>query len=106
MRFALDYRYEAYALSIGEQIRSAAKVAFVVRNRPDNEWRTSETTPPKYLNSFHVRFYRARKLLRVYNDDPAWNLVEWGSHPGGNPANFVLRYKPLTRGFLAVAGRG
>jgi len=101
---ALDKRYEAYALSVGNQIRGSAIRVFMVQQIPGNEWRLSETTPPKYIASFKVGWNTLTKRARVSNNDPAWNMIEWGAHPGGNSVR-VLRYKPLTRGFLAVASR-
>lgn len=99
---ALDKRYEAYAMSVGAQLRAAAITIFESQDVKGNEWRTSETTPPKYISSFRTRYTRATKIMRFSNEDPAWHLVEWGAHPGGNPDTFVLRYKPLTRALIMV----
>jgi len=105
LRLALekDPRMEAYALHIGNKIRRAAIRIFNVQQRKDNEFRTSEFTPPKYISSFRVDFHRATLRTYISNTDPGWSLVEYGAHPGGRPNVFVLRYKPLTRALLEVA---
>lgn len=105
LRLALekDPRMEAYHLHVGNKIRNAAIRIFVVSQRKDNELRTSEYTPPKYVSSFRVNFHRKTLKTHVTNVDPGWSLVEYGAHPGGRPDVFVLRYKPLTRALLEVA---
>jgi len=87
---------EAMVKGAAEAIVAAAKADFLRQQRADNEWRTSEFTPPKYFNSFGVRkINHARKLVyQAYNNDPGAMLVEYGAHAGG--VTFVLRYKPLT----------
>jgi hypothetical protein len=99
-----DPRADAYVRSRADAIIAAAATDFIRQQRPDNEWRTSETTPPKYINSFGVRkLQRARGLLyQAYNDDPAAVWVEYGAQAGGH--TFVLRYKPLTHGLEVVGG--
>lgn len=97
-------RYEAYMTSIGEQLRAAAIAIFEVRNIKTNEWRTSEMTPPKYVSSFRWRYRRATLTGKFSNVDPGWHLVEWGSHPGGNPEAYVPPYRVLTLAIQSIRG--
>lgn len=88
------------------EIVHVAKGIFMAEQRKDNEFRTSETTPPKYIGSFKLR--RVLKARNGYawhavNDDPAWSWVEYGAHAGGE--TFVLKYRPLSRGLDVVAAR-
>lgn len=85
------------------RIVEAAKADFLRQNRGDNELRTSETTPPKYMASFYVEKFKTGEW-RAGNKDPAWKMVEFGAHAGGNPNNFVLRYRPLGHALDIVAG--
>lgn len=96
-------RLDKMLATVAEKIVAAAKADFVRQNRGDNELRTSETTPPKYMASFYVEKFQDGEW-RAGNKDPAWKFVEFGAHAGGNPNNFVLRYRPLGHGFDAVAG--
>lgn len=102
---ATDPRAENYVRSCAMRVMEASKAVFIAQNRTDNEWRTSETTPPKYIASFRLR--KIRRVMgqewHVVNDDPAWNMVEYGARAGGK--TFVLRYRPLGRG-LDIAGAG
>lgn len=106
---ATDPRTAALCRRAAHEVVAAAKVVFNVQQRHDNENRTSEYTPPKYINSFGVRRVPALSAggfaYWAYNDDPGWALVEYGAHPGGNPDVFVLRYRPLARGLDIVAAR-
>lgn len=88
-----------------EEIIEAAKGVFIQRSRWDNEFDTSETTPPKYLESFNLRKVRkaASFAWRVVNEDPGGLWVEYGAHAGGK--TFVLRYRPMGRGLDIVAAR-
>lgn len=98
----LDGMLHARALEILEE----AKRIFNIQQRHDNEWRTSETTPPKYIQSFRlrrVRNLRAGPGYRVINDDPGALWVEFGAHAGGK--TFVLKYRPLGRALTIVGGR-
>lgn len=81
-----------------QEINEGAAIVFIAEELKNNEFRVSETTPPKYLLSFSTR----RKLLNngryawlAYNDDPAAVWVETGAHAGGK--NFVLKYRPYGR---------
>lgn len=77
-----------------------AKEAFEAVQRQDNEWRLSETTPPKYLGSFFTR--RIKNGVHQYgNDDSAWVWVEYGAHAGGRTE--VLDYRPLGRSIDRLA---
>jgi hypothetical protein len=85
------------------EITIKARAIFVSRNRKDNEWRTSETTPPKYVNSFAIERLNKGDTFSwiAKNTDPAAAWVELGAHAGGR--TFVLRYYPLK---LAVQAQG
>lgn len=80
-----------------------AQAIFTSRNRKDNEWRTSETTPPKYISSFAIERINTINGFSwaAKNTDPAAAWVEYGAHAGGR--TFVLRYFPLK---LAVQAQG
>jgi hypothetical protein len=89
---------------ISGEINHRAAEIFASRQLTSNEIRTSETTPPKYLVSFHVRriedgagayHYEAR------NSDPAATWVEWGAHAGGQ--TLVLKYRPMGLAMDAVS---
>ncbi len=97
-------RYGTYVRVVGHEIEAAAIVVFKTFDHRNNQFRTSEFTPPKYVTSFKVRYYRETLRGRVSNTDPGWHLVEWGAHPGGGDTR-VLRYKPLTRGLIIVGAR-
>jgi hypothetical protein len=98
-----DKRYQAYSFRVASRIKAAAISVFNVRQRKDNEWRLSNTTPPKYIASFRIEWHRVMLRHYVINDDPGWHWVEYGTHPGGNPNNFVMRYRPLGRALDIVA---
>ena len=97
-----DPRCSELCRAKAHEVMEAAKTVFIAEQRWDNEWRLSETTPPKYLASFKLRKIRRVQGFswRVINDDPAWHLVEFGAHAGGK--TFVLRYRPLARGLDIV----
>lgn len=99
-------KYRLYSRRVASRIKNAAILVFESENRKDNEWRLSETTPPKYVASFRLEWRQRSASWRVVNDDPAWYLVEYGAHAGGNPNNFVLKYRPLARGLDIVAAGG
>lgn len=85
-------------------IASKAHAVFQARQRVDNEWRTSETTPPKYIFSFRVdriTFSGGVYTWVARNVDPAAAWVEYGAHAGGRTA--VLRYHPFQ---IAVIAQG
>lgn len=86
-----------------QEIMNKAKAVFRSRQIASNEWRRSETTPPKYLQSFHIERIRDINGFSwiVVNDDPAAAWVEWGAHAGGRTA--VLGYRPLRTALLAQA---
>lgn len=98
--------YRVYSHRVATRIKDAAMTVFSRAQRWDNEWRLSETTPPKYLASFRIEWHKATITHRMINGDPGWNLVEYGAHPGGHPHVFVLRYRPLARGLDIVAAGG
>ena len=100
-----DPRADAYVKSRARLITLAAAADFERQQVQRNEWRISETTPPKYIKSFGLRkIHRAIGLLwQAYNDDPAAMWVEYGAQAGG--VTYVLRYKPLTHGLDIVANQ-
>jgi len=95
-------KLDAMLRRVSQKIVDTAKADFERQNHGDNELRTSETTPPKYVGSFYVEKIQDG-VYHAGNSDPAWNLVEYGAHPGGGAAA-VLRYRPLGHGFDVVAG--
>lgn len=99
-----DPRADAVTKAAAEKIIAAAKADFQRQQRHDNEWRLSETTPPKYEESFGVRKVSSDHGVKyeAYNDDPGATMVEYGAMAGGQTP--VLRYKPLTHGLEIVAG--
>lgn len=98
-----DPRADLVTKAAAEKIVAAALADFNRQERHDNEWRTSEFTPPKYAESFGIRRVHSEHGVKyeAYNDDPGAILVEYGAHAGGR--TFVLRYKPLTHG-LEITG--
>lgn len=92
--------YDAYGRSRCEVLQKTATSVFQAKQRHDNEWRTSETTPPKYLASWKI--LRVGNTFLLVNRDPAALWVEYGAHAGGETR--VLGYKPLTTALEIVAG--
>lgn len=99
-----DPRASALVEAKAVEVMEAAKLDFDRQQRHDNEWRLSETTPPKYIESFGVREVENPDgvSFQAYNDDPAAHLVEYGAHAGGRTP--VLRYHPLLHGLEEVGG--
>lgn len=97
-----DPRAAALVRGKANEVVAFAKIDFERQQRHDNESRTSEFTPPKYIESFGVRRVESDKGVKyeAYNDDPGATLVEYGAHAGGD--TFVLRYKPLTHGLNSI----
>lgn len=92
-----DPRCSEFVKHKAQMIVDAAKAVFNAQQRHDNEERTSENTPPKYIESFFLRKVRRPKGFswQAVNGDPGWHFVEYGAHAGGQ--TFVLRYRPLGR---------
>lgn len=88
-----------------EKINKWALRWFNAVQRDDNEWRLSETTPPKYMASFRIRkLMRGRKVYwQAYNDDPASTWVEYGAMAGGRTK--VLGYKPYSKALGGLGGK-
>ena len=84
-----EVREKAQGISI------KAQAVFRARQHMSNEWRLSETTPPKYIRSFKLERLQKAKGYSwvVVNTDPAAAWIEYGAHAGGR--TFVLRYYPL-----------
>lgn len=55
---------------------------------------THPVTPPPALDSFYVE--ETHDGYKAGNHDPAYGLIEFGSHPGGGDTP-TLAYKPLRR---------
>lgn len=86
-----------------DDIKRRALETFMTKQIISNEWRTSETTPPKYAESFVVtktRHANGSFTWEVRNFDPGAQFVEYGAHAGGRTA--VLGYRPLTTALLAA----
>lgn len=66
-------------------------------------WRTSNTSPPKYVEVFTIR--KIGRNWRLVNEDPGAVWVEWGAHPGGNPDVFILKYAPMRTALDRLEGR-
>lgn len=90
--------YHAFAVSRAEALKDAATAVFNSAELKHNQWRTSETTPPRYLQSWKIE--REGDDIWLTNEDPAAMWVEFGAHAGGETP--VLRYKPLTRALEIV----
>lgn len=100
-----DPRCRAYYHEIAQKFFDLAIADYLRQQRSDNESRTSETTPPKYIESFAVEIYATAEGLKFYiiNTDPAASWVEYGAH-AGKGKTFVLRYKPMTHAIEAMSG--
>jgi hypothetical protein len=93
--------YEFYARKKAEEIKQVAIAVYLGQQRADNEARTSETSPPKYLLSWEIKQDGSDFFL--INTDPGAMWVEFGARAGGKTR--VLRYKPLTRALDIVGVR-
>ncbi len=91
--------YHTYARGKAIEVTEVAKSVFNRRQRRDNEDRTSETTPPKYVESFYVE--RRGNFWVAGNEDPAALWVEFGAHAGGETP--VLKYRPITTAIEILA---
>lgn len=86
-----------------DEIKRRAIAVFAARQVTTNEWRTSVTTPPKYITRFVVARIPGPNgsfLWEVRNTDPGAQFVEYGAHAGGRTP--VLGYRPLTTALLAT----
>lgn len=99
--FRSDARYRNYLRRLAREAIALMIEEFLKIEIPFND-APSPTTPPKYIQSFGYELHLERGSVSVYNDDPAWNMVEWGAHAYGK--HWVLGYKPMTRGFALLAG--
>lgn len=93
--------YRVYVERVANEIENEAQRVFRARENKTNQGRTSETTPPKYLESFTTE-WRGQTLFLI-NEDPAANWVEFGAHAGGKTP--VLKYRPLGTALEIVANR-
>lgn len=66
-------------------------IAVFMDRKRDVPWRPSETSPPKYAESFELR--KLGRIWRLVNKDPGAIWVEFGAHAGG--VTSVLKYKPM-----------
>lgn len=94
--------YRAFALAKANELKEAAEQVFKMSQRSDNEDRESETTPPKYLQSWNITV-DADGVVWLINEDPAAAWVEFGARAGGRTP--VLKYRPLGRALEIVANR-
>lgn len=88
-----DPRSHKFVRRVYTNWKRAALLEFNRRQRLDNEWRTSETTPPKYVNSFELS--KGVRKWHFKNTDPGALLVEFGALAGGNTR--VLGYSPMRK---------
>lgn len=87
-----------YCHTVAEEIVKEAKAIFSA------QWEHAQMpTPPPYIGAFRIT-KRTGPGWTVENYDPASNLVEWGSHPGGGHT-FTLRYRPLGRAVEVLHAR-
>lgn len=93
--------YHSYARSKAKELEKVAKEVFNAEQVKNNQGRTSETTPPKYLESFEIDNEKSVYFLRNTDRSAMW--VEFGAHAGGE--TYVLEYRPLTRALEIVASR-
>lgn len=98
--FRDDARYIRYLESLAKKAIALMIEEFEKVQNPE-DFPDTPTTPPKYVQSFSYEYHEARGTISIYNDDPAWNMVEWGAHAFGK--YWVLGYKPMTRGFALLA---
>lgn len=90
-----------YAESVCEEIIVEAKNIFVASEVKGNEKEVSQTSPPKYLDSFGWR--KDPDGWVVFNDDPGAIFVEFGAHAGGETP--VLKYAPMRKALDVVIER-
>lgn len=83
-------RYEKYAKGQLERLKVLAIEVYNERSR-HLPFRPSETSPPRYVESFVLR--KIGLNYRLVNRDPGANWVEWGAHAGG--VTPVLKYAPM-----------
>lgn len=95
-------QYDTYARRRAELLKEVAIRVFQARQRRDNEERTSEHTPPKYIVSWKIE--RDGEGHKLINTDPAANLVEWGARAGGETP--VLKYRPMGTALEIVSNQG
>ena len=88
---------------IARRLNEAAAAVFTAEEVKTNEERLSETTPPKYIESFKVvrnELPGGRFSFLAVNDDPGALWVEVGAHAGGRTR--VLKYRPYGRAMDAL----
>lgn len=91
---------DAVMREVCEEIITEAKAVYSARAEGDN--RLSETSPPKYLESFSA-VKTSDGNWAVVNDDPGAAWVEFGAHAGGRTP--VLKYAPLRTAVDNVMGK-
>lgn len=101
--FRSDARYRRYLKQLAEEAIAIMIAEFNAVQNFDNEELRSPTTLPKYVQSFDYEIDETRGVVYIYNDDPGWNLVEWGAHAFDKV--WVLGYKPMTRALSIMAKR-
>lgn len=85
-------KYAEYAKKQAGKLKELAIEVYNERYKA-GPYRTSKTSPPKYVEVFVVR--KIGRNWRLVNEDPGATWVEWGAHAGGNPEAPILKYKPM-----------
>ena len=83
-------KYERYARAQLLKIKEYA-IQTYLEKEAGGPWRPSNTSPPKYVESFVIR--KVKMNFRLVNRDPGANWVEWGAHAGGVAP--ILKYAPM-----------
>ena len=99
---ATSPEYHRYAKSRAERWVEIAKAIFVAREVKTNQGETSETSPPRYLQSFFIDTLPNGVIRAGNSDETFW--VEHGAHAGGKTP--VLGYRPMTLALDALEAEG
>lgn len=73
-------KYSKYAKEQAGKLRGYAIDIYHAREK-GGPWRPSNTSPPKYVESFVIR--KVGRNWRLVNEDPGAVWVEFGAHAGG-----------------------
>lgn len=93
--------YHEFARSKAQELQETATQVFNSEQLQNNAGRTSETTPPKYLQSWEI--FRDGDNWYLRNTDRSAMWVEFGAQAGGH--THVLEYRPLTRAIEIVSSQ-
>lgn len=83
-------KYSKYAKEQASKLKALAIDVFHERE-VGGPWRPSDTSPPRYVQSFVIR--KVGRNWRLVNEDPGAVWVEFGAHAGGVAP--VLKYAPM-----------